>query len=456
MHFAIMAPGSTDIILTPSQQAVLERLLDFLKTDGAGAFILTGFAGTGKTSLVRFFAEKIIQKRQYNLSFHASTGRAAKVLHDICGYPTSTVHSLIYTFTGLNQDVDSLFKTDTDDNVTDIESDGQLVLNFGLARLENSTLQTIYIIDEASMISSHPEPNTTQAKFGSGALLKDLFQYNVRLFQKGTTSSDLTDIMRQSADNDLIAAASTIRNMYDNPPSYKWVKFPLKQYAHVTLHSSLSEMLQSYITNIKESGYTSCAMISKSNRRCKTLSQTVRAELGFDCHRLCIGDLLMVVQNNQNNLFNGDLVRVTQIGARTERAELTFINVEVEETVSKQRHTTLIIENILFSQYINLTQEQYKRLFIDFHIRMKKQGIKQHSDTYINAMREDPYLNALRTTFGYVVTCHKAQGGEWDDVYLDIGRSISHCPTKSDYQWLYTAITRAKKRVHLVNDFYLI
>lgn len=486
MHFAIMAPGSTDIILTPSQQAVLERLLDFLKTDGAGAFILTGFAGTGKTSLVRFFAEKIIQKRQYNLSFHASTGRAAKVLHDICGYPTSTVHSLIYTFTGLNQDVDSLFKTDTDDNVTDIESDGQLVLNFGLARLENSTLQTIYIIDEASMISSHPEPNTTQAKFGSGALLKDLFQYNpsgkfifigdryqlppigedfspalsvqflTDTFKIETTSADLTDIMRQSADNDLIAAASTIRNMYDNPPSYKWVKFPLKQYAHVTLHSSLSEMLQSYITNIKESGYSSCTMISKSNRRCKTLSQTVRVELGFDCHRLCIGDLLMVVQNNQNNLFNGDLVRVTQIGARTERAGLTFINVEVEETVSKQRHTTLIIENILFSQYINLTQEQYKRLFIDFHIRMKKQGIKQHSDTYINAMREDPYLNALRTTFGYVVTCHKAQGGEWDDVYIDIGRSISHCPTKSDYQWLYTAITRAKKRVHLVNDFYLI
>lgn len=87
-----MASGSTDITLTPSQQAVLERLLDFLKTDGAGVFILTGFAGTGKTSPVRFFSGKIIQKRQYNLSFHATTGRAAKVLHDICGYPTSTVH----------------------------------------------------------------------------------------------------------------------------------------------------------------------------------------------------------------------------------------------------------------------------------------------------------------------------------------------------------------------------
>lgn len=127
------------------------------------------------------------------------------------------------------------------------------------------------------MTSSHPEPNITQAKFGSGALLQNLFQYNpsgkfifisdryqlppigegfspalseqflTGTFKIETTSADLTNIVRQSADNDLIAAASTIRNMYDNQPSYKWVRFPLKQYAHVMLHSSLSEMLQSYI-----------------------------------------------------------------------------------------------------------------------------------------------------------------------------------------------------------------
>lgn len=481
-----MPPGSTDITLTPSQQAALEHLLDFLKTDGAGAFILTGFAGTGKTSLVRILADRMAQSGRYIFSFHASTGRAAKVLHDISGSPASTVHSLIYTFKGINQDVDTLFKTDSEGNAVKIEADGQLVLNFGLATLDNNTQEKAYIIDEASMISNHFESNSTQATFGSGKLLEDLFSYDrsgkfifigdryqlppigedfspalseqfiSSTFNIRTASADLTDIVRQSADNDLILAANIIRLMHDNPPPYTWVKFPLKRYEHIIIHPSVPDMLQDYVEHIKECGYSSCIMISNSNRRCKVLSHTVRTALGFNKHTLCIGDLLLVVQNNQNGLLNGNLVKVTQIGARTERAELTFLNVEVEETFSKERHTTLLIENILFSQYLNLTQEQYKRLFIDFHIRMKEKGIKQNSDTYIKAMREDSYLNALRTTFGYVVTCHKAQGGEWDDVYLDIGRAISHCPSKSDYQWLYTALTRAKERIHLANDFYLM
>ena len=139
-------------------------------------------------------------------------------------------------------------------------------------------------------------------------------------------------------------------------------------------------------------------------------------------------------------------------------SEKTFIHANVEETDSGYTHSLFLIKELLFSRQTNLTQEQQKNLFIDFHIRTKKRhpGIKQKSKEYIDLMRNDPYVNALRATFGYVVTCHKAQGGEWENVYLDISRHLSRTPPRQNYQWLYTAITRAKENLHIVNDFYLM
>jgi hypothetical protein len=86
---------------------------------------------------------------------------------------------------------------------------------------------------------------------------------------------------------------------------------------------------------------------------------------------------------------------------------------------------------------------------------MKKEHIKQRSIEYRHALRKDPYLNALRCSYGYAITCHKAQGGEWEDVYIDVARNITLNPTKSTYQWIYTAMTRSSKRLHLIDDFYI-
>ena len=140
------------------------------------------------------------------------------------------------------------------------------------------------------------------------------------------------------------------------------------------------------------------------------------------------------------------------------RAGLTFLYLNVEEIDSGRSYTLLLIKELLFSRQANLTPEQQKNLFIDFHIRTKKKHpkIKQKSQQYVDIMRNDPYVNALRATFGYVATCHKAQGGEWNDVYLDISKLLSRTPPRQNYQWLYTAITRAKENLHIVNDFYLM
>lgn len=186
------------------------------------------------------------------------------------------------------------------------------------------------------------------------------------------------------------------------------------------------------------------------------LTQIIRPALGFHSSRIEIGDLLLVTQNNYiSGLMNGDMVKVKEIGKRIERACLTFVYVEVEELFTGKAYSQLMIEDIVYGSMINLTQTQQKELFIDFFIRMKEKGISQKSEAFKKAMLTDPYLNALRVVFGYVLTCHKAQGGEWEDVYLDIPRRISREPKAATYQWLYTAMTRARDTLHIVDDFYV-
>lgn len=106
----------------------------------------------------------------------------------------------------------------------------------------------------------------------------------------------------------------------------------------------------------------------------------------------------------------------------------------------------------LWAGQLNLTEIQQTDLFVDFFFRMKQQGILHGTASFDDPLRCDPYLNALRCTYGYALTCHKAQGGEWDEVYLDLPRNIGLNPTKQNYRWLYTAVTRAKKTLHLVDD----
>ena len=347
---------------------------------------------------------------------------------------------------------------------------------------------TVFIVDEASMISDKPDTNSALAKFGTGCLLTDLFtfapdgkfifvgdsyqlppfndtlspalntNYLSRMKGKRTARAELTDIVRQNSGNDIIIAADSIRRMCDSLPRYNWVKFPLLGYSHILIHKDIQDLIMSYTENISSYGYSSCIMISHSNSRCKQYSLLIREVLGFPADRLAEDDLLLVVQNNICGLMNGDFITVKQIAAEEWRAGLTFLHVNVEETNSGHTHSLFLIKELLFSRQTNLTPEQQKDLFIDFHIRTKKRHpeIKQKSKEYIDLMRNDPYVNALRATFGYVVTCHKAQGGEWKDVYLDISGQLSRTPPRQNYQWLYTAITRAKENLHIVNGFYLM
>lgn len=470
------------IVLTKDQQRVFDMLQDFIRSKTQKVFILCGYAGTGKTTMMRHLIEEL-KRRNELFSLHASTGRAAKILSNATGVNATTVHSLLYKFSDFNQNLDEF------DKDIKAEKGGQLLLQFSVSKADRTQNQDTmyYIIDEASMISDMEDKNPTQATFGSGKLLHDLLSYDpfgkfifvgdvAQLPPVKATFSpalsveyikanydiepvyvELTQIMRQGNDNDLVKSANKVRLLFANPPLIKWGRFPLKNYSHIKLRTSQVDLLNAYIEDVRTSGYNQTTMIARSNSLCSLFTKTIRPALGFDNYQLCIGDLLMITQNNLiSGLMNGDMVKVTQMGNRVQQAGLTFLNIEVEELFSGKRYSQFLIEDIVYGQQTNLLQNQQQRLFMDYYYRMKDKGIKQSSKLFRENMLKDEYLNALRAVYGYVLTCHKSQGGEWKNVYLDIPRNAAFNPDATTYQWLYTAMTRASDTLYITDDFYIV
>lgn len=482
-----------NIKLTVSQENVLKQLLQFVENSSDRIFILKGYAGTGKTTLMRFLIQEL-EKKNKDYRLLASTGRAAKVLANLSNRngSTSTIHSMIYAFNGLSKDYDEKEEPVVDKN-------GQLFLVFEPSKLdEDNTPETIYIIDEASMVSDVVVKNVTQAKFGEGRLLKELLDYDRRQMSKFIFVGDpcqlppieeyyspalmkeyfrdqfgmeaqeaqLTEIMRQKGTNGIIDASKQIRKLYNQAPDENivygsqrlWGFLPFRQYKDIQLHPNLEIMTNDYVDKIKTSGLNSAVCICRSNRDCSLLSSSIRKKLGFTSGSIQEGDLLLVIQNNmQTGLMNGDMVTIEELGAKTEsRAGLTFRQVLVKELFTNRTYKTLIIEEIVNQSRLNLDSAQQQALFIDFIIRMRKNGITQKDKRrFNNAMFNDPYLNALRCVYGYAITCHKSQGGEWEEVYVHMPRNLTLNPTKETYQWIYTSMTRAEKTLHMIDDFYI-
>lgn len=481
------------ITLTKSQANALDRFKQFISDPSAKVFILKGYAGTGKTTLVRLFTKEL-EANGCLFSLLASTGRAAKILCNITEEPTHTVHSEIYKFTKLSQDLEQLAKQQEQlakqQEQPHADETGQLYLNFELMpkTKDENPLEHYYIVDEASMVSDARDPVAAQAVFGSGKLLHDLLLYDdmgkfifvgdicqlppvtqnfspaldarylLSQYRIKAYECELTQVMRQSGDNDIVLSAQQMRRLYHNPPmQQKWAKFPLKGYSNIHILHSQTELISRYVECVREGGFNSSTMLCLENKQAAQTTQLLRPIFG---HRTCMlekGDLLLITQNNYiTGLMNGDLVVVEEVGAQILRAGLTFINVKVKELFTGRTVSHLMISEVLYSNATNISQANHRSLYIDFYYRMKANDVDQGSEEFYQAMMVDPYLNALRAVFGYVLTCHKSQGGEWDNVFIDIPRKFSAMPKPYVYQWLYTAMTRARKELYVVYDFWVV
>lgn len=472
--------------LTKDQQEAFNKMLQFITDKEAKIFILKGYAGTGKTTMLRKLIEEL-EKREERFSLLASTGRAAKILSNATGMNTRTVHSEIYKFTDLNQNLEEVA---SDRETNKVDSTGQLFLNFELTPKEysdNNTKNYYYIVDEASMISDIEDKTATQAMFGSGRLLMDLINYDklgkfifvgdfcqlppvtqdispalsakylTNEYQLKVYEAELTQIVRQEQDNDITLSAQRMRKLYHSPQPWKWAKFPMLGFKNIHVLGSQTELISRYITQVNNKGYNAATLLCFSNKQCDLTTQILRPSFGHFTPLIEKGDLLLVTQNNMlSGLMNGDLVTVNEVVIKERRAGLTFLKVSVKELFTGKDYSQLMIADILYGTQTNLTQSQQKELFIDFYYRMKEKSIKQGSKLFQEMMVMDPYLNALRAVFGYALTCHKAQGGEWDYVYLDIPKSVPGMQKPYVYQWIYTAMTRARKELYIVDGFWLM
>lgn len=471
---------SKTITLNSGQQSVLEAFKAFVSDNSHRVFILKGYAGTGKTTLVRFILD-YLRGRKLRYKLLAPTGRAAKILSDLSSSEASTIHSHIYVLDDFNQDVDEVLKLYFKGRYPKED----LLLRFRSKVFDNKEVNHLYIVDEASMVSDKRSNTISQAIFGQGRVLKDLMTYaphsqflfvgdecqlppvgqnispalSVEYFHNefGLSAVEyrLTDIVRQEADNGIVHVAHKVREMVEHPPKEVWAKLPLRNNKDITIHPDLHSLRTDYFQSIRNGDFKRTTYIASSNKSCFETNWMIRNTLGLSSLRE--SELLMVNQNNLiTGLLNGDLVQVAQVGqAREQCAQLTFLPVEVRRITDGSLHKILLVEDMLYGRYPNLTSSQQKTLYIDFFKRLHKRGIKKKSEEFKEELRSDPYLNALRATFGYALTCHKSQGGEWEEVFLEINRGQIRMPNDGTYKWLYTGITRAQKRLHVADDFYL-
>jgi len=472
--------------LTDSQNKAVNEILDFLKSDKE-VFLLKGYAGVGKTFLVKLlinYFESI--DRHYALM--APTGKAARVLQDKTKRETKTIHSTIY----LNKDLKE-YKDKKDETYK---------FYFSLRPNDNSN-DTIYIVDEASMISDkHNEMEFI--RFGSGFLLKDLFEFvnfdaneytkkiifigdNAQLPPVGMNFSpalnkeylektynvkvneiEITEIVRQKKDSGILKNSLYLRE-----------KLKRKVFNEIVLEENsdvkklkIENFLNTYLAVSGNKINKNIMVIAYQNETVKKYNQIIREKFFKNSNELQEKDKLIIVKNTlfKGILFsNGDFCLVNKILGNVEHKKIP-LNIGNKKNGRKTKYIDLyfrdvsllvrdlsgnilkievkILENLLFSSKPILSSEESKALYIDF--KQRYPNLKSNTDEFKQAIKNDPYFNALQVKFGYAITCHKAQGSEWENVILDCSYSQSIL-NETYFRWLYTAITRASKNLYLIN-----
>lgn len=478
--------------LTPAQNLLLEELDKFL-SDNSTCFLLKGYAGTGKTFMIKGLTDFLTEtKRSFRIA--APTGRAAKVISQKTNRKAYTIHKTIYSGQHLQE-----FKTQ--------DQDGSETFKFYYELKHNGDPDnTIYIIDEASMLSDvYAEGEFF--RFGSGCLLKDLIRYinpdnnhhhkkiifigddaqlppvnmpfspaldsnylkeNCNLISK---EFELTEVVRQKADSGILHNATRLRQaLQANTFHQLSIENNFQDISPTAHHELLSKYLRACNNTIDEE----TIVVAFSNSSVKEYNDFIRNHFFPNQHTIAVGDKVILAGNNYNypqmELLNGDFGIVNQIAPATEtrtitlktkkqngetietEVPLTFRNVVItftDEELKKHDIRCKIIENLLYSLHRDLSSDELKAIYIDFKIRNNnlKAGTKEFKD----ALRSDAYFNALRIKFGYAITCHKAQGGEWKNTFLNCKTSMGYF-NASYFRWLYTGITRAKTHLFTIDE----
>ena len=441
--------------------------------------ILRGSAGTGKTTLAAAIVKALVRLQQ-KMILLAPTGRAAKVFSLYAGHPAYTIHRRIYR----QKSAGSL---------------SAFTLNDNLNR------DTLFIIDEASMISNQ---GLGESAFGSGYLLDDLMLFvyngqNCRMLLIGDEAQlppvgedespalmadmlrgygmtiyecDLNQVLRQSEDSGILWNATKIREIGGRWKEESGVRLPLPQirfegFPDIQVVPG-DELIESLSSSYSHVGMDETMVITRSNKRANIYNQGIRNTILDREEELCRGDLLMIVKNNYfwsqetgvkkqesgdgsretggiDFIANGDLAVVQRVRHVHELYGFRFAEVTMQfPDYDDYELTAMVILDTLTTDAPALTREQQEQLF---NAVLEDYADIPHKADRIKKLKTDRYYNALQVKFAYAVTCHKAQGGQWSHIYLDQGYMTDDMLTPDYIHWLYTAFTRATEKLFLVN-----
>lgn len=466
--------------LSENQKIVFNRIKDFLNQNKEKVLVLKGYAGTGKTTMVGFVLDYLKRKEEITFALMASTGRAAKILAQKTGSDASTIHALIYKVTDISG---------VDHNGGDpwVSESGQIIINYDVKPpLIDNERRVVLIVDEASMLSHIIKHSDGSARYGTGSILNDLMNFsgsNQIIFvgdpcqlppvakvpfsssldadflrshyNISATEVELKEIHRQSEGNEIISMAAKIRKAISEPPYAKYPKLPFPNKRNVHLYKNEQSLLMAYIDGIDTNDYSKSIVISDSNKKCQELNLLIRKALGRG-PELEVGDLLMVTKNSYvTPLVNGDQVVVESIDGEEYYAGFNMLNVRVKAIHNGIVYETLLIKELLFNAYANLPSSDFNKLMREYDKKARALGIERKSKLYMDKLNRDKHVNALQVKYGYSATCHKAQGGEWPHVFLNISKSLYRREPHEVLRWFYTAVTRAGQHLH-INDGYWI
>jgi ATP-dependent exoDNAse (exonuclease V) alpha subunit len=273
-------------------------------------------------------------------------------------------------------------------------------------------------------------------------------------FKISATSAELKTVLRQDKNSGILFNASRLRFPEIETPVLLRIK--ASGFNDIKLCYQQSALVREYVELVKTGNFKNAIIITFGNKSVHKFNMMVRQYLFRGKNTATSGEWLMVVFNNYAyDLANGQHVKIISISGATEnRANLNFrdVGIEVEEMGQKRLVNCKIIEDLLYRPEPSLSIVHENALMKDFTIRMRNMGINPKDDTYEIKFKSDPYLNALRVKFGYAVTGHKSQGGEWPNVLLQLEYSLGYLDRESVYRWVYTAVTRASKTLYLLKN----
>lgn len=452
---------------TNGQSVFIDRFSKFSEESVDGIFLLRGYAGTGKTTLM-----SAISKTFTNIVLLAPTGRAAKVLAAYTQRPAYTIHKFIYMPT--------------------VTSDGKMWLRL----IENKHVKTLFIVDEASMIPDAAIEDSNSA-FPGVNLLSDLISFvysgnQCRLMLVGDTAQlppvhfdyspaldvnhlryrfkhevfevELTEVVRQEQDSGILKNATSLRNSINK----KKDKPVLKSDGFLDIHRINGREMADLMHEVfSEYGSENVLVITRSNKSAIQYNRLIRFNQMWMEDEIGAGDKLMIVKNNYhwlpsdhkaNFIANGDVVVVQKIHKYQDRFGFRFglASLELIDFPEEPTFEAWIILDTLASESPALTKAQQQKFYEALHEEyLHEEPDKRRRNALI---RKDPFYNALQIKFAYAVTCHKAQGGQWPVVFVDQGYMTDEMAGIEHLRWLYTAFTRASKQLYLINfdDSYFI